>query len=171
MLNHTIFKNRADAEARTSALTIQKWGGLASFLMAAAFIVPGLIYLTGNLQEANGPLVYALADFLYGPVAVNLVTVVLASGRIGGHAPRRMTLALLVALVAGGAIVDVACIRSANRQYHLLHPELHLETSTEVLMVWAALVAGITATGWHFLGWVWALVGWAGWTSCLLPRP
>ncbi|NJO00172.1 MAG: hypothetical protein HC875_41695 [Anaerolineales bacterium] len=37
--------------------------------------------------------------------------------------------------------------------------------------MWATLVAGVTATGWHFLGWAWALVGWAGWTSHRLPRP
>lgn len=49
MLNNTIFKDRTDADTRTSALPIQKWGGLASFLLAVAFIVPGLIYLTGNL--------------------------------------------------------------------------------------------------------------------------
>ncbi|MFN8454632.1 MAG: hypothetical protein U0401_08170 [Anaerolineae bacterium] len=58
---------------------IQKWGGIASFLLAVAFIVPGFIYLTGNLQEASGPLVYALADFLYEPVwAASLITAVLA---------------------------------------------------------------------------------------------
>jgi hypothetical protein len=171
MLNDTISKDRADA--RTSPVTIQKWGGLASFVLAAAFIVPGLIYLTGNLREVNGPLVYALADFLYGPVwAASLITAVLAlRERLGEYAPRRMSLALLVALLAAAAMVAVACIRSANRQYHLLHPELHLEDSTTVLVVWATLVAGVTATGWHLLGWAWALVGWAGWTSHLLPRP
>ena len=49
-------------------MTIQKWGGLASYLLALAFSVPSLIYLFGNLCEANGPLAYALADFVYGPV-------------------------------------------------------------------------------------------------------
>lgn len=118
-------------------------------------------------------MIYALADFLAGPVwAASLITAVLAlRERLGGHAPRRMSLALLVALLAAAAMVAVACIRVANRQYHLLHPELHLEDSTTVLVVWATLVAGMTATGWHFLGWAWALVGWAGWTSRLLPRP
>ncbi len=173
MSDNTIFKDRTDADVRTSAVAIQKWGGLASFLLAAAFIVPAFIYLTGNLRKANGPLTYALADFLYGPVwAASLVTVVYAlRERLGGHAPRRMSLALGAALVAAAAMVAVACIRSANRQYHLLHPELHLEDSTTVLVVWATLVAGVTATGWHFLGWAWALVGWAGWTSDRLPRP
>ena len=129
MPDNTIFKDRPDADERTSAVTIQKWGGLASFLMAVAFIVPSLIYLTGNLRDAIGPLTYALADFLYGPVwAASLVTAVFAlRERIGERAPRRMTLALLAALVAAGAMVAVACIRSANRHYHLIHPELHLE--------------------------------------------
>lgn len=153
-------------------MTIQKWGGLASFLMAVAFIVPSLIYLTGNLRDAIGPLTYALADFLYGPVwAASLVTAVFAlREHIGERAPRRMNLALLAALVAAGAFVTVACIRSANRHYHLIHPELHLETSATVLVVWTTLVAGMIATGWHFLGWVLMLVGSAGWTSRRLPR-
>ena len=42
-------------------MTIQKSGGLASFLLAVVFVVPELIYLMGNLREANGPLAYALA--------------------------------------------------------------------------------------------------------------
>lgn len=173
MSSETIFKDRTDADAKTSPATLQKWGGLASFLLAAAFIVPAFIYLTGNLQEASGPLVYALADFLAGPVwAASLITAVLAlRERLGGHAPRRMSLALGVALVAAAAMVAVACIRSANRHYHLLHPDLHLEDSTTVLAVWATLVAGVAATGWHLLGWAWVLLGWAGWTSRLLPRP
>lgn len=172
MPDYTIFKDDPDADARTSAVTIQKWGGLASFLLAVAFIVPSLIYLTGNLQEVSGPLVYALADFLYGPVgAASLITAVLAlRDRLGEHAPRRMSLALGAALLAAAAMVAVASIRSANRQYHLLHPELHLETSTTVLVVWTTLVAGVTATGWHFLGWAWLLVGWTGWTSPRFPR-
>ncbi|MBI1879933.1 MAG: hypothetical protein HYR94_17225 [Chloroflexi bacterium] len=172
MLDNTIFKVRTDANAGTSALTTQKWGGLASFLLVVAFIVPAFIYLTGNLRDASGLFAYALADFLSGPVwAASLVTAVFAlRERIGERAPRRMTLALLAALLAAGAIVSVACIRSANRHYHMIHPELHLEESTPVLVVWTTIVAGVTATGWHFLGWVLVLVGSAGWTSRRLPR-
>jgi hypothetical protein len=153
-------------------MRLQKWGGLASFLMAPAFIAPSLIYLTQDLREAMGPAAYALADFLYGPVwAAGLVTVVFAlRERIGERAPRRMTLALLAAMLAAGAFVAVACIRSANRHYHLIHPELHLETSETVLLVWTTLVAGMLATAWHFLGWTWIAVGSAGWTSRRLPR-
>jgi hypothetical protein len=172
MPDNTIFTIRPDTNTKTSAVTIQKWGGLASFLMIVAFIVPAFIYLTGNLRDANGPLAYALADFLSGPVwAASLVTAVYAlRERIGERAPRRMTLALLAALLAAGAIVSVACIRSANRHYHLIHPELHLEESTTVLVVWTTLVAGVLATGWHFLGWAFVLIGSAGWSSCRLPR-
>jgi hypothetical protein len=172
MPDNTIFKDRTDADVRTSAVTMQKWGGLASFLMVVAFIVPALIYLTGNLRDANGPFAYALADFLYGPVwAASFVTAVFAlRERIGELAPRRMSLALLAALLTAGAMVAVACIRSANRHYHLIHPELHLETSSTVLVVWTTLVAGVTAVGWHFLGWALVLVGSAGWTSRRLPR-
>ena len=46
-----------------------------------------------------------------------------------------------------GAIVAVACIRSANRHFHLIHPELHLEESTSVLVVWATIVAGVIGAG------------------------
>jgi hypothetical protein len=171
MPDNTIFKDRTDADARTSAV-IQKWGGLASFLMAVTFIVPSLIYLTGDLRDAMGPFAYSLADFLYGPVwAASLVTAFFAlRERIGERAPRRMNLALLAALAAAGAFIAVACIRSANRHYHMIHPELHLETSTTVLIVWTTLVAGIIGTAWHFLGWAWVLVGSSGWTSRSLPR-
>jgi hypothetical protein len=153
-------------------VTVQKWGGLAAFLIAVALIVPSWIYLTGNLEDVYGPLAYDLADFLSGPVlAASLVTVIYAlRERIGGHAPRRMNLALLAAFIAAGAFVGVACIRSANRHYHLMHPELNLENSTTVLLIWTTLVAGVAATGWHFLGWAMLLVGSAGWTSHRLPR-
>ena len=152
-------------------LDLQKWGGLASFLLVVAFIVAPLIYLTGNLRDAFGPSTYALADFLYGPVwAASLVTAFFAlRERIGERASRRMSLALLAAVLAAGAMVLVACIRSANRHYHLIHPELHLENSTTVLVVWTTIVAGVTAAGWHFLGWALVLVGSAGWTSGRLP--
>jgi hypothetical protein len=172
MPDNTMFKDHTDAGAMTSAVTMQKWGGLAFFLMAVAFIVSGLIYLIGDLRDAMGPFVYSLADFLYGPVwAASLVTAVSAlRERIGDRAPRRMNLALLASLAAAGAFVAVACIRSANRHYHLTHPELHLEMSSTVLVVWATLVAGMIGTAWHFLGWALMLVGSSAWTSRSLPR-
>jgi hypothetical protein len=67
-------------------------------------------------------------------------------------------------------MVLVASIRSANRQYHLSHPELHLENSTMVLVVWTTILAGITGAGWHFLGWSLVLVGSAGWVSGRIPN-
>jgi hypothetical protein len=145
---------------------------ISSILLAVAFIVAPLIYLFGNLRDAMGPLSYAVADFLYGPVwAASLVTLVFTlRERIGERAPRRMSLALLAAVLAAGAMIAVACIRSANRHYHLIHPELHLETSSTVLIVWTTLVAGVTGAGWHFLGWAMLLIGSAGWTSGQLPR-
>lgn len=145
---------------------------ISSILLAVAFIVAPLIYLVGNLRDAMGPFAYAVADFLYGPAwAASLVTLVFAlRERIGERAPRRMSLALLAAVLAAGAMIVVACIRSANRHYHLIHPELHLETSSTVLIVWTTLVAGVTGAGWHFLGWALLLIGSAGWTSSQLPR-
>jgi predicted membrane protein len=145
---------------------------ISSILLALAFIVAPLIYLVGNLRDAMGPFAYSLADFLYGPVwAAALVTLVFTlRERIGEYAPRRMSLALLAAALAAGLFVAVACIRSANRHYHMIHPELHLETSSTVLIVWTTLVAGVSGAGWHFLGWAFVLVGSAGWTSGRLPR-
>lgn len=162
----------SDTIASASAATMQHGGGLASFLMAVAFLVPQWIYLTGNLRDPFGPLVYALADFLYGPVwAASLIVAVFAlRERIGERAPRRMTLALLAALVAAGAMVSVACIRSANRQYLLTHPELSESLSTTLLLAWTTIVGGVIATGWHLLGWALVLLGSAGWTSRRLSR-
>jgi hypothetical protein len=166
-----MIKEHTETIAGTSAMTVQKWGGIASFLMVVSLIGAHWIYLTGNLDEAMGPATYALADFLYGPVwAVSLVTAVYAlRERIGQRAPRLMTLALLVALAAACAFVTVASIRSANRYYHLNHPELHLEGASTVLIVWATLVAGVIGAAWHFLGWAYVLIGFAGWSSGRLP--
>ncbi len=157
---------------KNSVVSIQKWGAIASFLMAVTFIVPGLVYLMGNLRDALGPAAYALADFLYGPVwAASLVAAVFAlRERLNEHGPRRMSLAFLASFIAASAFVAVACIRSANRYYHLTHPELHLETSSTVLVVWATLVGGMIGTAWHLLGWTFVLVGSVGWTSGHLPR-
>jgi hypothetical protein len=172
MPDNTIFTVRPEANTGTSVVTIQKWGGLASFLLAVVFIVPELIYLTGNLGEVNGPLAYDLADFLYGPVrAACLVMAVCAlRERIGERAPRQMSLVLLVAALAAGMFVMAALFRSTNRHYHLIHPELHLEMSQTVLLVWTTLVGGVIATAWHFLGWSLVLLGLAGWTTGRLPR-
>lgn len=161
-----------DPNLSASAVTMQKWGGLACFLMGVAFIVPRWIYLTGNLRAPSGPLVYALADLLYGPLwASSLIVVVFAlRERVGERAPRRMTLALLAALLAAGAMVGVACIRSANRQYLLSHPELSEPLSTTLLTAWATIVAGVSGAGWHFLGWALVLIGSSGCTSRQLPR-
>jgi len=145
---------------------------LSAILLAVAFIVAPLIYFTGNLRDAFGPLSYDVADFLYGPVwAASLVSVVFVlRERFGDRAPRRMSLALLAAVLAAATMVVVACIRSANRHYHLRYPELHLENSSTILIVWTTLVAGLTGAGWHFLGWALVLIGSAGWTSRSLPR-
>ena len=152
--------------------TATKWGGLASFLLAVASIIAPAIYLFGNLRDAMGPFSYALADFLYGPVwAASLITAVfILRERMVEYAPRRMNLALLATLLAAGAMVTVACIRAANRHYHIIHPELHLENSSTVLVVWTTLVAGATGAGWYFLGWALVLIGSTAWTSRRLPR-
>lgn len=153
-------------------MTLQKYGGLASLLMAVSIPVAHLLYLMGNLRDAMGPFGYALADLLYGPVwAASLVTAVYAlRERIGERAPRRMNLALLIALAAAGTLVVIASIRAANRHYHVIHPELHLEGSVTVLTMWTTLIAGLIGAACHFLGWALLLIGSAGWASRGLPR-
>ncbi len=155
-----------------SSATIQKWGGIASFVMVIAMVTASLIYLMGNLNDTIGPFAYSFADFLYGPVySVSLVTAVLAlRERIGEAAPRRMNLALLSAFAAACAFVVIACIRSSNRHYHLSHPDLHLESSEIVLTIWATQVASAIGAAFHFLGWAFVLIGSVGWASRRLPR-
>jgi hypothetical protein len=153
-------------------MTINKWGGLASFLIAVSFIVAPLIYLMGNLRDAIGVFAYRLADFLYGPIlAASLIIVAyVLRERIGDRALHRMDLALVAAVLSALGMAAVAFIRASNRHYHLTHPDLHLEDSTTVLIVWGTLVAGMNAIGFHFLGWLYVLLGSAGWTSRLFPR-
>lgn len=153
-------------------MAINKWGGLASFLLAVSFFIAPLIYLTGNLRNIIGAFSYNLADFLYGPIlsaSLILVTYVLRE-RIGENASRRMDLALLAAVLSAIGMAAVAFIRASNRHFHMTHPELHLENSTTVLIVWTTLVAGLNAIGFHFLGWVFVLIGSASWTARLFPR-
>lgn len=154
-----------------SAGQLQKWGGWASFLTAAAFIIAPLIYLSGNLETASGPFTYSLADILYGPLwAASLVTSFFALRERIGSTTWRMSGALQAAFLAAGAMLLVASIRGSNRHYHLIHPELELESSMAVLTVWTTLVAGVTAAGWHFLGWALLLIGSEGWAAGRLPR-
>jgi hypothetical protein len=160
------------AEVSVPGTPLHQWGGWASVLMAVALLVPQWIYLTGNLRAPAGRLVYALADLLYGPLwGAGLVVAVLAlQERIGPRAPRRLGLALPAALIAAGAMVCVAAIRSVNRQYLLAHPELADELSTTLLTAWGTIVTAVSATGWHFLGWALLLIGSAAWSGRGLPR-
>jgi hypothetical protein len=102
-----------DDNPETLTAALQKWGGLASFLLVLGFIVAPLIYFTGNLRASLGPFSYDLADFLSGPVwAACLVTAVIAVREtIARRAQRRMSLALMTAALAAGAMVLVAFIR------------------------------------------------------------
>ena len=153
-------------------MTINKWGGLASFLIAVSFVVAPLIYLMGDLRDTIGVFAYDLADFLYGPVvSASLITLIYVLRElIGKSAFRRMDLALLAAVLSAVGMAAVAFIRASNRDYHLLHPELNLENSTTILIIWATLVAGMSSLGFHFLGWTFVLLGSASWSSRLFPR-
>ena len=134
-------------------MTVNKWGGLASFLISISLIIAPLIYLTGNLGDASGVIAYGLADFLYGPIlSASLVLVIYVIRElIGENASRRMDLALIAAVISAAGMAAVAFMRASNRHYHLIHPELNLENSTTVLLVWTTLVAGLNSIGFHFL--------------------
>lgn len=144
---------------------------ISAVLLALALIIAPGIYLMGNLRDPLGPFGYDVADFLSGPVlAASLVVLIFTlRERIGTSAPRRMSLAMLATVLAAATMILIACVRSANRHYHLAHPELHLEESQMVLTVWTTLIAGLTGAGWHFLGWALVLIGSTGWTSRRLP--
>lgn len=61
-------------------------------------------------------LTYALADFLYGPVraACPVMAVYALTARVGERAPRQMSLALLVAVLAAGMFVTAALPMSST---------------------------------------------------------
>lgn len=164
---------RKDTNSGAVLQALPRWGALAFALMAVAVAGGAWIYLTGDINSAPGVFAYSVADLLFGPVfGAALVTVSAAlREHIGRDAPLRMSLASKAALLAAGALVLMACIRAANRGYHLRYPEQSLETNQTVLVAWTTLVAGVNGAAWHFLGWMFVLVGLAGWTSRRLPRP
>lgn len=153
-------------------MTTNKWGSLASFLLAISFFVAPSIYLVGNLRDALGIFSYSLADFLYGPVlSTSLITVTyVLREQIGERAKRRMDLAFFASLLAAVGLAAVAFIRASNRHYHIMYPDLHLEGNQTVLIVWGILVAGMSGLGFHFLGWNFILLGSVGWSTNYFPR-
>ncbi len=171
MQNHLLAEG-VPMEPTMTDSRIQKWSGVASFLLAFTFLAPAFIYLVGDLRSTIGQLAYHLADFMYGPVwSVCLVIVVFTlREKTGGQASRRMSLALMSAFLSAGMMLAVAFIRSSNRQYHIHHPELNLQESIPILVVWTTLIAGLTAVGWHFLGWTQILIGIVHWGSQQMPR-
>jgi hypothetical protein len=159
-------KMNPSGESRVHAVaTPQRWGAIASLLIVVALIVASGIYLTGDINTVLGVIGYSVADLLFGPVlGASLVSVIAAlRERFGQHAPIRMSYANTAAILAAGAFVVMACIRASNRQYFL-------ESSRSDLVAWTTIVAGVNGAAWHFLGWMFVLVGWSGWTSRLLPR-
>jgi hypothetical protein len=110
MPGNEIITDQPGKDADPSAVNAQRLGAVASFVIAVTFIVPQLLYLTGNLRDALGPAAYAFADFLSGPVwAASLVMAVWALRELlGKHAPRRMHIALLSAgAAARGVAVSI----------------------------------------------------------------
>ncbi|NTW07943.1 MAG: hypothetical protein HGA28_00045 [Anaerolineaceae bacterium] len=153
-------------------MTIKKWGAIGFWFMALSFVVPPFIYLTGNLRDRFGAISYDLADLLYGPILSASIVIAFYSIRehIGRNAFRRMDLALISAALSALGMVALAFLRASNRHYHILHPDLNLESSTTVLVVWTTLATTFTAVGFHFLGWTFILTGSSIWSSRIFPR-
>lgn len=152
-------------------MTTNKWGALASFLLAISFIVAPLIYLMGNLRDSFGIFSYTVADFLYGPIlSASLITVTyILREKISKHS-KRMDFALLASILASVGIAAVAFMRASNRQYHVLHPELNLENNQTVLLIWSTIITGLSGLGFHFLGWSYILIGSASWKTKFFPN-
>jgi hypothetical protein len=81
--------------------------------------------------------------------------------QVGDYAPRRMSLALVAAIVSGAAMVAVAIMRSTNREYFTADLNFDGPTFRAVSLV----VPAVVGTGLHFLGWSMVLIGAAGWTT------
>jgi hypothetical protein len=81
-----------------------------------------------------------------------------------------MDLALISAALSALAMAALTFLRASNRHYHIMHPDLYLESSTTVLVVWTTLATAFTALGFHFLGWTFILTGSSIWSSRIFPR-
>jgi hypothetical protein len=138
-------------------------------MLAATFLGGTVLYFPGLLKDMRG---YYVADAFLGPLwAPGLIAVVFVlREQIGERAPRRMTLALIGAALAGLMMVTAAVIRSTNRGYLDLHPELDARMTQAAYLAWITIVHTAIAVGQHFLGWTLLLTASAGWTSRQLPR-
>jgi hypothetical protein len=152
-------------------MTTQKWGAIASFILAATFIAAPVLNLAGPVEPAMLSY-HDLADFLFGPLwAASLIMSVFAlREQVGEHAPRRMTAALLASTLSGVMVVAAAIFRSTNRHYLGWHPEMDPTLSHTIFVAWITVVQGLISTGYHFLGWALLLLGSVGWTTRQFPR-
>jgi hypothetical protein len=167
---------------------MQKWGGLASFIQAAVFLIAPVIYLialpaaTGlalpdfadpfKLRPVLANPVFDLGDFLFGPVwAASLLAAVYAlRERIGDGAKRRANLALIAAALSAGAFVAGATVQTINRHYLAINPQLDAAIYESIFRALSIVVPGLTSAGRHFLGWTLVMLGSAGLASKTLPR-
>lgn len=169
-------------------MTSQKWGGLASFVLAVIFVIAPVIYLvalpaaTGlalpdfadpfKLRPVLANPVFDLGDFLFGPVwAASLVIAVFAlRERLVASAPRRMFLAMLAASLSAALFVGGASLQTIGRHYTAIHPEMNDTVYESVFRASSIVVPGMTSAGRHFLGWTLIMLGSAGLASKKLPR-
>lgn len=155
-------------------MTFQKWGALASFVVAATFFASPLIvviYLT--TPYPSGRVWYQFSDFLSGPLwAASLMMVVFAlRERVGERAPRRMSIVLLAATLSTGLLICAAIIRSVHRDFQYFNPTRMDETSLLLILnTLSVVVPAVVAAGRHFLGWMLLALASVGWTTLQLPR-
>lgn len=169
-------------------MTIRKWGGLASFVMAGVFIVAPVIYLvalpaaTGlALPDFSDPFklrpvlanpVFDLGDFLFGPIwgASLVVATVALREHLGETVQRRTFLAVIAAGLSAALFVGAASVQTIGRHYTALHTEMDASVYEAVFRASSIVVPGMTSAGRHFLGWLLILLGSAGMASKKLPK-
>src|SRR5690242_12848098 len=113
--------------------SIQKWGGLASFVQAGIFLIAPVIYLVALPAATGLPLdgfadphqlrpvlanpVFDLGDILFGPLWA-IATIVAAFGlrdRMKEGAPNRMLMTVLFAGMSGALFIGGATVQTIGR--------------------------------------------------------
>lgn len=169
-------------------LSVQKAGGLASFVQAAIYVSILVIYLvaipaaTGlSAEEFTDPHalrpvltnpVFDIADFLFGPIWA-LAGIIAALGlrdRLHEAAPNR-TLLMLIGFVAAGALFTAGgVVQHMGRHIVSRTPIDDPATYEAIFRAHSLVVPGLTASGRVMLGIGLVPLGWAGLATGKLPR-
>jgi hypothetical protein len=169
-------------------LNIQKWGGLASFVQAAIFLIAPVIYLvalpaaTGLPPEAFSdphqlrPVlanpVFDFGDILFGPLWA-IATIVAAFGlrdRMKEGAPTRMLMAVLFAGMSGALFIGGSTVQTIGRHSMARMIELDADMFEAIFRTISIVVPGLTSGGRLALGCFLLVTAWAGLGTRQIPR-